>query len=53
MSGQHSPAAKEMGVHTALDTNGYYGDRLSDHDLGVVDLVLLDIRAGIRNAIGG
>src|SRR4051812_1527135 len=26
-------AAKAMGVHTALDTNGYYGDRLSDADL--------------------
>ena len=38
-------AAKEMGVHTALDTNGYYGDRLSDSDLDVVDLVMLDIKA--------
>jgi pyruvate formate lyase activating enzyme len=38
-------AAKAMGVHTALDTNGYYGERLSDADLGVVDLVLLDIKA--------
>jgi pyruvate formate lyase activating enzyme len=38
-------AAKMMGVHTALDTNGYYGDRLSDADLDVIDLVLLDIKA--------
>jgi pyruvate formate lyase activating enzyme len=38
-------AAKAMGVHTALDTNGYYGDRLSDSDLDVIDLVLLDIKA--------
>jgi pyruvate formate lyase activating enzyme len=38
-------AAKAMDVHTALDTNGYYGDRLSDADLGVIDLVLLDIKA--------
>src|SRR5262245_19279826 len=37
-------AAKAMGVHTALDTNGYLGDRLSDEDFGVVDLVLLDIK---------
>jgi pyruvate formate lyase activating enzyme len=37
-------AAKAMGVHTALDTNGFYGDRLSDAELGVVDLVLLDIK---------
>ena len=38
-------AAKMMGVHTALDTNGYYGDRLSDVDLDDIDLVLLDIKA--------
>ena len=37
-------AAKAMGVHTALDTNGYYGDRLTDADLEAVDLVLLDIK---------
>ena len=38
-------AAREMGVHTALDSNGYLGDRLSDLDLAVVDLVLLDLKA--------
>jgi pyruvate formate lyase activating enzyme len=38
-------AAKEMGVHTALDSNGYLGDRLSDLDLTMVDLVLLDLKA--------
>jgi len=38
-------AAKAMDVHTALDTNGYYGDRLSDVDLDAIDLVLLDIKA--------
>jgi pyruvate formate lyase activating enzyme len=38
-------AAKEMGVHTALDSNGYLGDRLSDLDLAMVDLVLLDLKA--------
>jgi len=37
-------AAKKMGVHTALDTNGVYGDKLSDADLQVIDLVLLDIK---------
>jgi pyruvate formate lyase activating enzyme len=37
-------AAKAMGIHTALDTNGYYGDRLSDADLDAVDLVLLDMK---------
>ncbi|HSE18678.1 MAG TPA: pyruvate formate-lyase-activating protein [Pyrinomonadaceae bacterium] len=38
-------AAKEMGVHTALDTNGYLGERLSDEELEQIDLVLLDIKA--------
>jgi len=38
-------AAKEMGVHTALDSNGYLGDRLTDLDLASVDLVLLDLKA--------
>ena len=37
-------AAKRMGVHTALDTNGYFGDRLSDADLDSIDLVLLDLK---------
>ena len=31
-------AAKSMGIHTALDTNGYLGDRLSDDELNVIDL---------------
>lgn len=38
-------AAKERGVHTALDTNGFLGDRLSDTDLENIDLVLLDVKA--------
>jgi pyruvate formate lyase activating enzyme len=38
-------AAKAMGIHTALDTNGFYGDRLSDLELETIDLVLLDIKA--------
>jgi pyruvate formate lyase activating enzyme len=37
-------AAKAMGVHTALDSNGYYGERLTDADLEMIDLVLLDIK---------
>ena len=37
-------AARGMGLHTALDTNGYYGDRLSDAELEVADLVLLDLK---------
>ena len=38
-------AARKMGIHTALDTNGYLGDRLSDAELEVIDLVLLDIKS--------
>jgi len=38
-------AAHRMGVHTALDTNGAQGDRLSDAELRTVDLVLLDVKA--------
>ena len=37
-------AARAMGIHTALDTNGTYGDRLSDAELECADLVLLDIK---------
>jgi pyruvate formate lyase activating enzyme len=37
-------AARGMGIHTALDTNGYYGEELSDAELQAIDLVLLDIK---------
>jgi pyruvate formate lyase activating enzyme len=37
-------AAHDMGIHTALDSNGYYGHRLSDEDLGAISLVLLDLK---------
>jgi pyruvate formate lyase activating enzyme len=38
-------AAKGMGVHTALDTNGFLGERLSDAELDQIDVVLLDIKS--------
>ena len=38
-------AAKEMKIHTALDTNGYLGKRLSDEELEQIDVVLLDIKS--------
>jgi pyruvate formate lyase activating enzyme len=38
-------AAHGMGIHTALDTNGFLGERLSDEELEHADLVLLDIKA--------
>lgn len=37
-------AAHEMGIHTALDTNGSLGSRLSDGELEHIDVVLLDIK---------
>jgi pyruvate formate lyase activating enzyme len=39
-------AAKRMGLHTALDTSGYLGQRADDDYLANVDLVLLDIKSG-------
>jgi pyruvate formate lyase activating enzyme len=47
---QHRFAAKltaashAMGVHTAIETNGYYGEKLSDDELANLDLVLLGIK---------
>lgn len=37
--------AKGLGLHTALDTSGFLGDRVTDEQLGAVDLVLLDIKS--------
>ncbi len=37
-------ATKTMGVHTAIETNGYLGSRLSDEELDQIDLVLLGIK---------
>jgi pyruvate formate lyase activating enzyme len=38
-------AAQQLGVHTALDTNGYLGARLSDEELARIDLVMLGLKA--------
>ena len=38
-------AAKEMGLHTAVETSGFLGDRADDKFLSCVDLVLLDIKS--------
>ena len=37
-------AAKGMGIHTTIETNGYLGDRLTDQDLDSIDLVMLGIK---------
>lgn len=36
----------DAGVHTAIDTSGFLGARLSDEDLENIDLVLLDVKSG-------
>jgi len=37
--------AKALGLHTAIETSGYLGDRIDDKYLSVLDLVLLDIKS--------
>jgi pyruvate formate lyase activating enzyme len=39
------PAVHERGIHTALETNGYLGARLTDDDLASIDLVMLGLKA--------
>ena len=39
-------AAKDMGLHTAIETSGFLGDRADEKFLSVLDLVLLDIKSG-------
>lgn len=36
----------DAGIHTCIDTSGYLGARLSDEDLGNIDMVLLDVKSG-------
>jgi pyruvate formate lyase activating enzyme len=38
-------AAKAMGIHTTIETNGFLGDRLDDADFGNIDLVMLGIKS--------
>ena len=37
--------AKKMGLHTAIETSGFLGDRVDESYLSVLDLVLLDIKS--------
>jgi len=39
-------AAKQMGLHTAIETSGFLGDHADDRYLSCLDLVLLDIKSG-------
>lgn len=38
-------AAKQMDIHTTIETNGYYADKVSDAELANIDLVMLGIKA--------
>ena len=48
--------AKALGLHTAIETSGYLGDRADDDYLSKIDLVLLDIKSSnpetYRNVTG-
>jgi pyruvate formate lyase activating enzyme len=37
--------AKKLGLHTAIETSGYLGDRVDDEFLSSLDLALLDIKS--------
>jgi len=37
-------AAKSMGIHTTIETNGFYGDKLSDAEVDTIDLVMLGVK---------
>jgi pyruvate formate lyase activating enzyme len=53
-------AVKDLGIHTAIETNGLYGDHLTDEELALINLVILDMKgftseqckrvAGVDNA---
>jgi pyruvate formate lyase activating enzyme len=38
--------AKQLGLHTAIETSGFLGDRVDDAFLAALDLALLDIKSG-------
>ena len=45
-------AAKQMGLHTAIETSGYLGDRVDDSYLSSLDLILLDIKSSDPDTYG-
>lgn len=36
----------DAGIHTAIDTSGFFGARLRDEDIDNIDLFLLDVKSG-------
>ena len=47
-------AVKAMGVHTAMETNGFFNERLSDEELKVIDLghIVAEMNAHLVRAFG-
>ena len=43
--GESWPAPSKLGLHTAIETSGFLGDRADDEYLSCLDLVLLDIKS--------
>jgi pyruvate formate lyase activating enzyme len=37
-------AAKRMKIHTAMETNGFFGEKLTDAEVDTIDLVLLGLK---------
>jgi pyruvate formate lyase activating enzyme len=37
-------AAKAMGIHTTMETNGFFGEKLSDAEVDTIDLVMLGLK---------
>jgi pyruvate formate lyase activating enzyme len=44
-TGRIFAGAKKMGLHTAIETSGFLGDRVDERYLSNLDLVLLDIKS--------
>jgi len=42
-------AAKAMGIHTCVETNGYLGERLGNDELEAIDLVMLGLKSWGEN----
>jgi pyruvate formate lyase activating enzyme len=38
--------AKAMGIHTTIETNGHFGEKVSDEELKAIDLVMLGVKHG-------
>jgi pyruvate formate lyase activating enzyme len=37
-------AIKKMGIHTTIESNGFFGDKLSDAELDTIDLVMMGLK---------